>query len=60
MIIYMRHIRAAKMCSRGARQWFDRYGIDWMDFLNNGIDEDILLATNCLMAITVVDVAHGR
>ena len=58
--ITMRHIRAAKMCSSGARAWFNRHGFDWSDFLKHGIDSDKVLATGDAMAIRVVEVANGR
>ena len=60
MTIYMRDIRAAKMCSRGARDWFARYGLDWPAFLKSGIDSETLIKTGCPMARTVVEVANGR
>lgn len=60
MKIRMRDIRAAKMCSRGARTWFARHGLDWSEFITNGIDADLVLATGDAMAIRVVEVARGR
>ena len=60
MIIRMRDIRAAKMCSRGARAWFVRHGLDWSEFITNGIDAELVLATGDAMAIRVVEVARGR
>jgi len=38
MKIYMSDLRKAKMCAKGARGFADRNGIDWKDFLRNGID----------------------
>lgn len=58
MIVYNRHIRAADLCSRGARKWFDSHGLDWSDFLTNGIDEEILLGLNDGLANRVIDVAR--
>ena len=60
MIIKMRDIRAAKMCSRGARQWFERNGLDWNDFLKNGVDSEKVLQTGCPIGKRVVEVANGR
>lgn len=60
MIITMRDVRAAKMCSRGARAWFVRHGLDWAAFLREGIQDDVLLATGDAMAIRVVEVARGE
>lgn len=60
LIITMRDIRAAKMCSRGTRAFFQRHGLDWTDFLKNGIPAEKLAATGDPMALQVVEVARGR
>lgn len=60
LTIRMRDIRAAKMCSSGARQFFERHNLDWSGFLKNGIEAEKLLATGDAMARRVVEVAHGR
>jgi len=60
MIITMRHVRAAKMCSSGARRFFIRNGLDWQSFLKKGIDEEAIVSTGDAMGIRVVEVAHGR
>lgn len=31
------HIRAAKICMAGSRQFFAKHDLDWNDFLANGI-----------------------
>lgn len=58
MQIRMEHVRAAKLCSRGARQWFVRYNLDYTHFLKHGYPEDVLLATGDALARRVVDAAH--
>lgn len=60
MIIRMRDIRAARMCSRGARAWFLRHELDWPAFLRDGIDAEQVLATGDAMAFRVVEAARGR
>jgi hypothetical protein len=40
--IHARHIRAAKLCMGGARQWFASRDLDWNDFLTNGISADFI------------------
>lgn len=60
MTITMRDIRAAKMCSSGARAWFIRHGLDWSQFLKQGIDAGSVLATGDAMAHRVVEAARGR
>jgi len=60
MIITMRDVRRAKMCSHGARAFFKRHGLDWSAFLRSGVDSSVVLATGDAMAAKVVEVAHGR
>jgi len=51
---YMRHIRAAKICAGGARDWWPKKGLDWRDFLANGIPAEVLTATGDAFALKVV------
>ncbi len=30
-----------KFCNRGARQFFERHGIDWAEFMKNGLDSSV-------------------
>lgn len=61
MIVYMQDVRNAKMCAKGARSFFISHNLDFQDFLKNGIDSKLLLATNDTMALQVVEVAeNGR
>lgn len=60
MKIYMSDIRNAKMCARGTRAFFILHGLDFQDFLKNGIEEEILLDTKDAMAIQVVELKYGR
>lgn len=55
----MKHVRAANLCSRGARHWFAQRGWDWNDFLTNGIDEEALIATGDPYALRVVEAARS-
>lgn len=60
-IVRMVHVRQAKMCSSGAREFFARHGLNWQDFLKNGINAETLRATGDAMALRVVKVAeNGR
>ena len=60
MQIFMRHVRAAKLCSRGARAWGERHGFDYTRFLRNGIPEEELAATGCGLAARVIAAAHAE
>jgi hypothetical protein len=48
------------LCAIGTRKWFKEHKLDFRDFLRNGIDEEILLATGDAFAVAVVEQAHGR
>ena len=59
--VTMRHVRAAGMCSYGAREFFKRHNLSWQDFLKNGIPIADLVKTKDAMALQVVKVAEdGR
>lgn len=60
MTITMLHVRKARMCSKGARMFFDKHDLNWSSFIKDGICEQLLLDTNDAMAIQVVEVANGR
>ncbi len=55
MIITITDIRLAGYCPKGAKQWADLHGIDFRDFLKNGIDADVLLATGDAFVNHVVE-----
>ena len=57
----MSDLRKAKMCARGSRAFFLAQGWDWKDFLENGIDLEIVEQVNDAMAQQVVEsVKNGR
>lgn len=58
--VKMEHIREAKMCSRGARDFFRHYNLDWDAFLREGVSAEVLEETGDVMALKVVEVARGR
>ncbi|WP_294829246.1 hypothetical protein [uncultured Gilliamella sp.] len=51
---------AVKQCSRGGREFFKRHGLDWNQFLKEGIDAEILRSTNDAMANQVIEHAERR
>lgn len=57
--VTMRHIRAAKMCSRGARDFAREHGIDWEAFLAGKVDSETLKATGDAMAIAAAEIAEA-
>ena len=58
VICRMRHVRAAGLCSRGSRVWCDSNGIDWNDFLTNGIPASVLEQTGDPIVKKVADAAR--
>lgn len=58
--IHMRHVRAAKLCSRGGREWFASNGLDWQDFLDNGIEASKIVALNDPLAMRAVEAERAE
>lgn len=56
----MRDVRAVRMCSGGAREFFKRHNLDWNTFLKEGLPAEVIEATGDAMALQVVEVARGR
>jgi hypothetical protein len=50
----------ASQCSRGGREFFAKHGLDWSDFLKNGIDADVLRVIDDEMVRQVIKVAEAR
>jgi hypothetical protein len=40
--IHIRHIREARLCMSGAREWFASHDLSWNDFLENGIPCEVV------------------
>lgn len=47
-------------CGRGTRAWFARHGIDWLNFVREGVPASVLIATGDAMALRVVEHARGQ
>lgn len=62
ILVTMAHIRQAGYCARGARDFFTRYNLDYVDFLKNGIRPERLLevSNNDWMVQKVVEIARGQ
>ncbi len=61
IIIRIEHARQLRYCSRGMRKLCMRYGIDYLDFVKNGIDGEYLLkiTNNDWMVQKVMEIARG-
>ncbi len=60
ILVTMRHVRGANLCSRGSRHWFDKYGLSWNEFLTTGISADRIAATGDAFAMRVVEIARAE
>jgi hypothetical protein len=61
MMVYVRHCRMVDentYCSPGIRLFCRQNKIDLSEFLKNGIDSEVLIATGDLMAMRVVEAAR--
>lgn len=60
VLVKMAHVRQAKMCSKGARRFFERHGLDFAQFLATGLDSSLIRGTGDAMAIKVAEVAEAE
>lgn len=60
MIVKHSDLAAMKFCNRGARQFFERHGLNWQEFITNGIDSSRVEAIDDEMMRQVVAHAHRR
>lgn len=63
IMVHMRHVRdkgdfGANLCTRGARAWFDTNGLDFRDFLDNGLPIETLEALHDALADRVCAAAR--
>lgn len=59
-MITITDVRAAGHCTRGAKAWFETYGLDFRNFLKHGINEEAFLATGDAHAIEIVRHKRAR
>jgi hypothetical protein len=53
-------VRRAGHCVAGARDWFGRHGLDFHDFIRNGIEEKRFLAAGDVIAAEIVKAKRDR
>lgn len=53
--ITINDVREAGHCPSGARNWFLEHGLDFRDFLQNGIDAETFLSYGDALSRQVVD-----
>ena len=44
-------LHAIGYCNRGARAWCQRYGLDWAQFVINGVPVEVIAATGDAMGL---------
>lgn len=60
IMVRMDDVRAAHMCSRGARTFCQRYGIDWSTFLSEGVSSVRLEEIGDHMGLQALEIARKR
>jgi hypothetical protein len=60
MLVTVHHARRAGYCIKGCRAFAQRYGLDWRQFVRQGIDAEKLESTGDAMAKKAVEIARGR
>ncbi len=58
IIVRVRHVRAAMLCTRGMRDWLTLHGFDVGDFVRDGLPIEKLEATGDEFAMRVCAVAR--
>lgn len=59
-IVTLRDIHGVHQCRKGAKQFFDRYNLDWDSFRRNGIRASELEATGDALVNKVVEKVRGQ
>lgn len=57
-MLHIRHIRQGGYCARGAREWAKRHNINYTEFLQRGIDCDVIEKIGDHFAMTVCRLAR--
>ena len=58
IIVTMRHVRSANLCSRGTRAWFDRHNLDFNIFLSRGLPVEDIEGTKDELGLKVAAIAR--
>lgn len=60
IIVTVYDCRKLGYCMKQVRPWFGRMGLDFRDFVKNGIPASKLVATNDVYAMRVIEQARKR
>lgn len=58
--VHMRHVRALKLCARGARAWCARHGVDWAQLRGEGVPVERMRAVGDDYALRAVALAEAE
>jgi hypothetical protein len=58
VLVRMSHIRKARFCASGTREWFARQGWSWSEFLTNGRPASDFEATGDPLGAQVAEIAR--
>jgi hypothetical protein len=53
--VYVRHVRQCGFCLSGVRKWAELHGLDYRDFLSNGIPVSQILQIQDAYAKQIID-----
>lgn len=53
-------LRAAKMCAKAARPWFERQGLSWAIFVSEGYPVEVIEGTGDGLAMKVAAITRKR
>lgn len=59
-IVTIEHVVQAKLCTRGARQWFAHNNLDFRDFLTKGLPASVIEGTGDAFGIQVAKIARDE
>jgi hypothetical protein len=57
--VTIQHCRRLRYCSRGLRAWFERHGLDWRLFREQGLPAETIEATGDAMGIRAAELARA-
>ena len=63
LIVTTTHMHEIGYCARGGRRWAERYGLDWSEFVKNGLPVEAFEATGDAMGLRIAQYVreqHGQ
>lgn len=62
VVVLLEDLKSLRFCGKGTRVYFQQFGLDYTDFLNNGVLSTTLLEKTGqdTYALNAIEVARGR